>query len=360
MNTQTENKASATNILLKKGLIIAGPCSAENEEQLVQTAMELSALGKVDVLRAGIWKPRTNPGGFEGVGTKGLPWLLKAKKLTGLQTAVEVASPKHIEDALSFDVDVLWIGARTTVNPFSIQQIADALKGTDKTVLIKNPVNPDLKLWIGAIERLNKAGVYKLGLIHRGFSSYGNTQYRNAPMWQIPIEMKRLYPSIRMLCDPSHICGNALGLLSVSQKSLDLDYDGLIIESHCDPANALTDSEQQIKPEQLGVMLNKLVPKNSTSHEDGIIRTLENLREQIDNLDEEMISLIANRMKIAKEIGEIKKKGQITVLQSTRYNEILTRLINKGNSMGLSEKFIGSCMEAIHLESIRIQNKINC
>jgi chorismate mutase len=360
MNTQTGNKVTSTNILLKKGLIIAGPCSAESEEQLIQTALKLSVLGKIDVLRAGIWKPRTNPGGFEGVGTKGLPWLLKAKKLTGLQTAVEVASPKHIEDALSFDVDVLWIGARTTVNPFSIQQIADALKGTDKTVLIKNPVNPDLKLWIGAIERLNKAGVYKLGLIHRGFSSYGNTQYRNAPMWQIPIEMKRLYPSIRMLCDPSHICGNALGLLSVSQKSLDLDYDGLIIESHCDPANALTDSEQQITPEQLGVMLNKLVPKNSTSHEDGIIRTIENLREQIDNLDEEMISLIANRMKIAKEIGEIKKKGQITVLQSTRYNEILTRLINKGNSMGLSEKFISSCMEAIHLESIRIQNKINC
>jgi chorismate mutase len=346
------------NILLKKGLIIAGPCSAENEEQLMQTAIQLADLGKTDVLRAGIWKPRTNPGGFEGVGTKGLSWLLNAKRITNLKTAVEVATSKHVEDALSFDVDILWIGARTTVNPFSVQQIADALKGTNQTVLIKNPVNPDIKLWIGAIERLQNAGINNIGLIHRGFTSYGNTEYRNTPMWQIPIEMKRLYPELPIICDPSHICGNKKGLLSVAQKSVNLDFDGLIIESHYDPESALTDKDQQITPLELSNLLNRLIIKRSRSDEETFLKPLENLREQINHLDEELISLISNRMKVAKEIGEIKKKSNITVLQSSRYNEILERLNKKGEEFGLSEKFIKSYMEAIHIESIRTQSII--
>lgn len=359
MTTQrTIHKTELDNLIYKKGLVIAGPCSAENEQQLLRSASELAHIGKVDILRAGIWKPRTNPGGFEGAGTKGLSWLLKAKQLTGLKTAVEVATAKHVEDALSFDVDVLWIGARTTVNPFSIQQIADALKGVNIPVLIKNPVNPDIKLWIGALERLQKVGILDIGLIHRGFTSYGNTEYRNVPMWQIPIEMKRLFPQLPMICDPSHICGNRSGLLSVSQKSVDLDYDGLIIESHFDPDSALTDKNQQISPEQLNELLGKLEYKNASTEEEFFLKNLENLREQINHLDEELISLISNRMKVASQIGEIKKKSKITVLQSNRYNEILDRAINKGNQVGLSEDFIKSYLEAIHIESIRIQNAI--
>jgi chorismate mutase len=359
MNTDNKLQNNVSeNIIYKKGLVIAGPCSAENEQQLLRTASELAHIGKVDVLRAGIWKPRTNPGGFEGAGTKGLSWLLKAKQLTGLKTAVEVATAKHVEDALSFDVDVLWIGARTTVNPFSVQQIADALKGVNVPVLIKNPVNPDIKLWVGAVERLRKSGVVDIGLIHRGFTSYGNTEYRNVPMWQIPIEMKRLFPDLPMICDPSHICGNRSGLLSVSQKSVDLDYDGLIIESHFDPDSALTDKNQQISPEQLNELLGKLEYKNASTEEELFLKDLENLREQINHLDEELISLISNRMKVASQIGEIKKKSKITVLQSNRYNEILDRAINKGNQVGLSEDFIKSYLEAIHIESIRIQNAI--
>ncbi len=351
-------KSEKQNIIYKKGLVIAGPCSAENEQQLLRTASELAHVGKIDVLRVGIWKPRTNPGGFEGAGTRGLSWLLKAKQLTGLKTAVEVATAKHVEDALSFEVDILWIGARTTVNPFSVQQIADALKGHNVPVLIKNPVNPDFKLWIGAVERFQKCGLTDIGLIHRGFTSYGNTEYRNVPMWQIPIEMKRLFPELPMICDPSHICGNRQSLLSVSQKSVDLDYDGLIIESHFDPDSALTDKNQQITPEELKKLLEGLVYKNTSSEEEAFLKDLENLREQINHLDEELISLISNRMKVAKQIGEIKKKSKITVLQSNRYNEILDRAIKKGNQVGLSTDFIKSYLEAIHIESIRIQNAI--
>jgi chorismate mutase len=352
------NQINQNSLIKKKGLVIAGPCSAESEEQLIQTAIDLANTGKVDMIRAGIWKPRTNPGGFEGVGTKGLPWLLKAKQITGLPTSVEVATAKHVEDALSFDVDVLWIGARTTVNPFSVQQIADALRGTKKTVLIKNPVSPDIKLWIGAIERLQKVGIEDIGLIHRGFTSYGNTEYRNVPMWQIPIEMKRLFPNMPIICDPSHICGNRTGLLSVSQKSVDLDFDGLIIESHYEPDSALTDKSQQITPAALKDLLDQLIYKLASSTEATFVKKLGNLREQINHLDEELLSLISTRMKVAKEIGEIKKEGKITVLQSNRYNEIMDRAIKKGNEVGLSEDFIKSYLEAIHIESIRIQNSI--
>lgn len=348
----------SSNLIYKKGIVIAGPCSAETEQQVLHTASLLAHTGKVDVLRAGIWKPRTNPGGFEGIGTKALPWILKAKQLTGLKTAVEVATAKHVEDAMSFDVDVLWIGARTTVNPFSVQQIADALRGTKQTVLIKNPVNPDIKLWIGAIERLQNIGIEDIGLIHRGFTSYGNTEYRNVPMWQIPIEMKRLFPHIPIICDPSHICGNRTGLRSIAQKSVDLDFDGLIIESHDDPDHALTDKNQQITPEDLDNLLSALIYKKSNSNEEAFVKQLEHLREQINHLDEELISLIATRMKVAKEIGEIKKNSKITVLQSNRYNEILDRAMKKGGQVGLSEDFIKSYLESIHIESIRIQNNI--
>jgi chorismate mutase len=362
METTTKNMqqpTTKTNLIYKKGLVIAGPCSAESEEQLLKTAIELAEIGKVDMLRAGIWKPRTNPGGFEGIGTKGLPWLLKAKQVTGLKTAIEVATAKHVEDALSFDVDVLWIGARTTVNPFSVQQIADALKGTKQTVLIKNPVNPDIKLWIGAIERLRNVGIDDIGLIHRGFTSYGNTEYRNVPMWQIPIEMKRLFPEIPLICDPSHICGNRTGLLAVAQKSVDLDYDGLIIESHCTPDSALTDKQQQIAPAVLNELLKNIVRKTNSSNEEEFVKQLNHLREQINHLDEELLSLISNRMNVAKQIGEIKKSSNITVLQSSRYNEIVERAINKGTQVGLSDEFIKAYLEAIHTESIRIQNKVN-
>ncbi len=355
-NNKTTINSGRANLIYKKGLVIAGPCSAESEEQLINTALELAKYKKTDVLRAGIWKPRTNPGGFEGVGVKGLPWLLKAKQLTGLKTAVEVATTKHIEDALSFDVDIVWIGARTTVNPFSVQQMADALKGTGQTVLIKNPVNPDINLWIGAVERLQKSGIEDIALIHRGFTSYGNTEYRNVPMWQIPIEMKRLFPQLPMMCDPSHICGNRKGLLSVSQKSVDLDYAGLIVESHIVPDSALTDKQQQITPAELNELLEQLICKKSTSNEEAFVSNLENLREQINHLDEELISLISNRMNVAKEIGQIKKNSNITVLQSTRYNEIVSRAMKRGGQAGLSDEFIKSYLEAIHIESIRIQN----
>jgi chorismate mutase len=346
------------NLIYKKGLVVAGHCSAESEEQLLRTAIELAHTKKVDILRAGIWKPRTNPGSFEGNGTKALPWLLKAKKITGLQTAVEVATAKHVEDALSFEVDVLWIGARTTVNPFSVQQIADALKGTNQTVLIKNPVNPDIKLWIGATERLQKSDITDIGLIHRGFTSYGNTEYRNVPMWQIPIEMKRLFPGMPLICDPSHICGNRTGLLSVSQKSVDLDYDGLMIESHFEPDIALTDKQQQITPDDLKQLLDAIIRKSSISNEAAFVKQLDYLREQINHLDEELISLISNRMNVAKQIGEIKKNSQVTVLQSSRYNEVLERAIKKGEQVGLSHEFIKNYLEAIHIESISIQNSL--
>ena len=287
-----------------------------------------------------------------------MPWLLKAKQLTGLPTAVEVATSKHVEDALSFDVDVLWIGARTSVNPFSVQNIADALKGTNIPVLIKNPVNPDLKLWIGAVERIQKAGVKTIGLIHRGFSSYGNTEYRNSPIWQIPIEMKRHFPDLPMICDPSHICGNRDGLLSVAQKSIDLDYDGLIIESHYNPDIALTDKNQQLKPKDLEKLLGNLEWKQRSSAEKNYLQKLEELREQINLIDDDLIQQISKRMEIAKEIGGLKKENKVTILQPNRYNEIIEKAIKKAATKGLSEDFIKTYMEALHIESIRIQNNL--
>src|SRR6201985_3412904 len=268
----------------KRPLIISGPCSAETEQQTVETMTRLAKTGKVDMVRAGIWKPRTRPGSFEGIGTKGLAWLQKAREVTGIPVAVEVATAKQVEDALHFDVDVLWIGARTTVNPFSVQEVADALRGADVPVLIKNPINPDIELWTGAVERVAKAGIKQIGLIHRGFSSYGNTEYRNAPMWHLAIEMKRRYPDLLFINDPSHICGRRDILHEVAQKAIDLDYDGLMIESHMDPDHAWSDAKQQVTPEKLAEMLDEIVWRKEDVNSEEYHLALEKLRQQINHL----------------------------------------------------------------------------
>jgi chorismate mutase len=356
--TSAADQAEHKTFLAKKPLIISGPCSAETEEQLIETCTRLAATGKVDMLRAGIWKPRTKPGLFEGVGTKGLPWLQKAKKLTGLPTTVEVATPKHVEDALAFEVDVLWIGARTTVNPFSVQAVADALRNTDVPVFIKNPVHPDLELWIGAVERLAKAGVKNIGLIHRGFASYGNTEFRNAPMWHLPIEMKRRLPDMPIICDPSHICGNRTGLAGIAQKSIDLDFDGLMLESHIDPDNAWSDAKQQVTPERLAELLDGLIWRHETTDQQEFITVLTKLREQINQLDDEILHLLGRRMQVAENIGTYKKENDITILQTNRWNEILERGIQKGNQLGLTKDFILKYFDAVHLESINRQNRV--
>jgi chorismate mutase len=342
----------------KKPLIISGPCSAETEEQVIETATRLAKTGKVDILRAGIWKPRTKPGLFEGIGVKGLPWLASAKKITGLPITVEVATAKHVQDALQFDVDMLWIGARTTVNPFSVQEVADALRGVNIPVLIKNPINPDLELWTGGIERLQKVGIKDVGMIHRGFSSYGNTEYRNAPMWHLPIEMKRRFPNMPLICDPSHICGNRVLLQSVAQKSIDLDFDGVMIESHIDPDNAWSDAKQQITPERLAEMLDVLIWRSENTNEKEFVTALATLREQINQLDDELMTILGQRMKIADKIGAYKKNNNITILQTNRWNEILEKAYQKGDVLGLSKEFVTKYFDAIHLESINHQNKV--
>ena len=324
----------------------------------METAKRLAATGTINMLRAGIWKPRTKPGLFEGIGTIGLPWMAAAKKETGLPFTVEVATAKHVEDALQFGADVLWIGARTTVNPFSVQEIADAVKGVDVPVLVKNPMNADIELWTGAIERFQKAGIENVGMIHRGFASYGNTKYRNAPMWHLPIEMKRRNPEMVMICDPSHICGNRTMLQDVSQKSIDLDFDGLIIESHIDPDNAWSDAKQQITPEVLGKMMNDLIWRKEKTNEEDFISALAHLREQINQVDDELMLLIGQRMQIADKIGSYKKDNKITILQTNRWNEILDHATSKGEKLGLSKEFIVKYFDAIHMESINHQNKI--
>jgi chorismate mutase len=342
----------------KRPLIISGPCSAETEDQVVETATRLAKTGKVDVLRAGIWKPRTKPGMFEGIGVKGLPWLAHAKKISGLPVAVEVATAKHVENALQFDVDILWIGARTTVNPFSVQEVCDALRGVDIPVLIKNPINPDLELWCGGIERLQKVGMKNVGMIHRGFSNYGNTEFRNAPMWHLPIEMKRRFPDMLLVCDPSHICGNRTGLQSVAQKSIDLDFGGLMIETHLDPDNAWSDAKQQITPEILSTILDNLIWRIENTDQKEFLTALATLREQINQIDDELMALIGQRMKIADKIGAYKKENNITILQTHRWNEILAKAFKKGEKLGLSNDFITKYFDAVHMESISHQNKI--
>jgi chorismate mutase len=342
----------------KRPLIISGPCSAETEAQVLETADRLKATGKVDMLRAGIWKPRTRPGSFEGIGTKGLPWLQQAKRNTGLPITVEVATGKQVEDALHFDVDVLWIGARTTVNPFSVQEVADALRGVNVPVLIKNPINPDLELWTGAVERVAKAGVNNIGLIHRGFSSYGNTEYRNAQMWHMVIEMKRRNPDMILINDPSHICGRRDILADVAQKAIDLDFDGLMIESHIDPDNAWSDAKQQITPERLSEMLSNIIWRKEDVSSENFHVALDKLREQINQLDDELMLLLGQRMKVADQIGKYKKDNNVTILQTNRWNQILERAYGKSDKLGLSREFITKYLDAVHMESINRQNQI--
>jgi chorismate mutase len=357
-----EQTATATNnidqIFAKRPLIISGPCSAETEEQVLQTAKRLAATGKIDMLRAGIWKPRTRPGSFEGVGTKGLPWLQTAKKITGLPVTIEVATGKQVEDALHFGIDVLWIGARTTVNPFSVQEVADALRGVNIPVLIKNPINPDLELWLGAMERVTKAGIDQVGLIHRGFSSYGNTEYRNAPMWHLAIEMKRRFPETLMINDPSHICGRRDILQEVAQTAIDLDFDGLIVESHIDPDMAWSDAKQQITPERMAEMVSNIRWRKEDTTSEEYHANLEKLRQQINNLDDELMQILSQRMKVAEKIGQYKKENNITILQTNRWNNILDRAYAKGEKLGLSKDFVTRYFDAVHMESIHHQNKI--
>ena len=342
----------------KRPIIISGPCSAETRDQVVETAVRLHKTGKVDIMRAGIWKPRTRPGSFEGIGAKGLPWMQEAKKLTGIPVAVEVATAKQVEDALNFEVDVLWIGARTTVNPFSVQDVADALRGVDIPVLIKNPINPDLELWIGAVERVAKAGIKQIGLIHRGFSSYGNTEYRNAPMWHLAIEMKRRNPGMLIINDPSHICGRRDILQEVAQEAIDLDFDGLIIESHIDPDKAWSDAKQQITPERLGEMLGAIRWRKEDIASEEYHAAMEKMRQQINQLDDELLQILGQRMKVADKIGQYKKENNITILQTNRWNAILERAYAKGEKLGLSKEFITKYFDAVHMESINHQNKI--
>jgi len=356
--TQTTMKEIVQQVWKKRPIIISGPCSAETEEQVLETAKRLAATGRVDMLRAGIWKPRTRPGSFEGIGTRGLPWLQQAKKVTGLPVTVEVATGRQVEDALTFDVDVLWIGARTTVNPFSVQEVADALRGVDVPVLIKNPINPDLELWTGAVERVAKSGIKQIGLIHRGFSSYGNTEYRNAPMWHLAIEMKRRNPELLIINDPSHISGRRDILLDVAQRAINLDFDGLMIESHIDPDKAWSDAKQQVTPERLAELLGEIVWRKEDINSEEFHAALEKLRQQINHLDDELMQLLGQRMRIAEKIGEYKKNNNITILQTNRWNEILERAFGKGEKLGLSKEFITRYFDAVHMESINHQNRV--
>lgn len=345
-------------IFKQRPLLISGPCSAETEEQVMATAKQLAALNKVDVFRAGIWKPRTRPNSFEGVGSDGLKWLQQVKKETGMPTGTEVATEKHVYEALKFGIDVLWIGARTSANPFAMQEVADALKGVDVMVLVKNPVNPDLELWIGAIERIHKAGISKLGAIHRGFSTYEKTAYRNQPKWQMPIELRRRIPEIPIICDPSHIGGERAYLYEIAQKAMDLNFDGLMLESHIDPANAWSDKSQQVMPNDLQELMSRLILRQPISNDSKFLDILGELRSQIDIFDEQLIDLMEQRMKVVDKIGKYKKENNITILQSMRWEEIIRKAVEKGDAKGLSAEFIDKLFKAIHQESINHQTKV--
>jgi len=337
----------------KRPLVIAGPCSAETEEQVMETARQLAARG-IKIFRAGIWKPRTKPGGFEGIGVEGLPWLKEVKKETGMYVATEVATAKHVFEALKAGIDILWIGARTTANPFAMQEIADALRGVDIPVLVKNPVNPDLELWIGALERINQAGLKRLAAIHRGFSSYDKKIYRNLPQWHIPIELRRRIPNLPILCDPSHIGGKRELVAPLCQQAMDLGFDGLIVESHCNPDCAWSDAAQQVTPDILDYILNLLVIRETNQSTEN----LNELRKQIDECDDELIQILAKRMRVAREIGTYKKEHDMTILQTGRYNEILEKRGSQGALCGMDADFIKKVFEAIHEESVRQQMEI--
>ncbi len=339
-------------------LVISGPCSVENEAQVLQTAQALATDGRITMLRGGIWKPRTRPNAFEGIGAEGLPWLKSAGEATGLPVATEVARGEHVEAALKAGIDVLWMGARTTVNPFSVQEIADALKGIDVPVFIKNPISPDLALWIGALERVNRAGITRLAAVHRGFATFQKTTYRNAPMWEIPIELKTLCPELDVVCDPSHIAGQRGLLQKVAQRAIDLDMTGLMIEAHIDPDNALSDAKQQVTPVGLSKLLNDLTVRTAQSANPEFHNQLEELRAAIDELDDELLKKLAARMDIAEQIGHYKRENQVTILQIKRWEEIIRNRMSKGEALGLSDDFLNKILQAIHKESILRQTAV--
>ena len=341
----------------KRPVVIAGPCSAETEEQVLAIAHELKDQD-IDLFRAGIWKPRTRPNSFEGVGSVGLKWLRRVKEETGMKTTTEVANKAHVEEALYHGIDTLWIGARTTVNPFSVQEIADALQGVDIPVMVKNPLNPDLNLWLGGIERIMKAGITQIAAIHRGFASYGEKYYRNKPMWQIPIELKRQFPELTLICDNSHICGRRDTLADVAQEAMDLNYDGIMTEVHITPDDAWSDAKQQITPAVFKSLVAGLEMRSSDAAKVITKAELSGVRSQIDTLDSQLLKVLEERMKLVDQIGEYKKEHNIPILQANRWNEILDKSIDKGNKKGLSEEFVGKLLRAVHQESINHQQEI--
>ena len=342
----------------KRPIIIAGPCSAETEEQLYNTCIQLAQSKQVDVLRAGIWKPRTRPGHFEGVGEVGLQWLQKIKQETGLPVTIEVANAKHAALALEYGIDMLWIGSRTTTNPFSVQEIAEALKGVQIPVLVKNPPNPDLGLWAGAIERFYKCGIQQIGALHRGFSTYKKSMYRNPPQWEIPIELKRELPNIQLLCDPSHIAGRRDLIPDLSQYACELHFDGLMIETHHAPAAAWSDAKQQLTPQALfNLLQNLVVPKASLNQQQDQSK-LKVLRENINKIDQELLELLASRMEVSKAIGCFKRQNNLAILQQKRWSNLLENRITEGQELGLSEAFLKKYLDALHQESIQQQHQI--
>ena len=347
-------------IFKKRPVIIAGPCSAETEAQTIETCQRLAATGRVDVLRAGVWKPRTRPGGFEGVGLPALPWMIEAKRLTGLPVAVEVATAKHVQSAIEFGVDILWIGGRTTVNPFSVQEIADALRGSKVTVLIKNPLNPDMELWGGAVARVMNAGVdpSHIGLIHRGFSYFGHSKYRNAPMWHVALEMRSRFPDLAMICDPSHICGRRDNLLEVAQQAADMNFDGLMIESHISPDTALSDAAQQVVPEDFDKIVSAIRWRKESANNPEFVESLNKHRNAIDQIDSELFELLGRRMDIAEQIGQIKRDNDVAILQGERWSSIVGKSVAQASKLRLSEDFMRTILEAIHIESINRQNEV--
>jgi chorismate mutase len=357
MTTEKTYQSWLQSIAGNNPLLIAGPCSAETEEQVLQTAKGVKAAGG-HILRAGIWKPRTRPGNFEGVGAIGLKWIQNAQKETGLLSAVEVANPNHVALALAHNIDILWIGARTSVNPFAVQEIADSLRGVDKIVLVKNPVNPDLALWIGALERIEKAGINKIGAIHRGFSSYKKMMYRNEPLWQIPIDLKTQFPKLPLINDPSHISGKSELVFDVAETAIQLKFDGLMIETHIDPANAWSDARQQVTPEILQQFMNELVVPNDRIFNPALLKSLQILRKDIDDLDTELVDIIKNRWIKTEEISKLKYQENIAIYQKERWLDILNRAINNAQNSGVDQKFIEQIFRLMHQESLKIQHRV--
>jgi len=343
---------------LKEPLIIAGPCSAESESQIFQTAKEIAELGKVKIFRSGIWKPRTRPGNFEGVGEEGLKWMQQVKKEFGFLLAVEVANQEHAELAIKYDIDILWIGARSTSNPFSVQELADYLKEYDKPILVKNPINPDVNLWVGALERFHKAGVKKLAAVHRGFFPFEATTLRNIPKWEVPIELKSICHTLPVICDPSHIAGDTEYIPEIAQKALDLNMDGLMIETHYNPDVALSDMNQQLTPKRLGILIDNLVFRHSNANDENFTNVLESLRSQIDSIDQQMLELLSQRMNIVEEIGKFKSQNEVTILQLRRWEKIVETRLKLGKKLGLTDEFVKKLLQLVHKESIQRQTEV--